>query len=82
MSALGHKRTFCDARAMSALHPKICGALVRVRFVPIADIASLIRSPRRHGKRCSNPEDAHFNNMSTFATDEHLRQDDDLDIPV
>ena len=40
MSALGHKRTFCDAEAMSALHPKadMCSALVHVRFVPIADI--------------------------------------------
>jgi len=33
-------------------------------------------------KMLNIPEDAHFNNMSTFATDEHLRQDDDLDIPV
>src|SRR4029077_13668366 len=42
MSALGHKRTFCDAGAMSALPPKadICSAIGDVRFVPIADIAS------------------------------------------
>jgi hypothetical protein len=33
-------------------------------------------------KMLNIPEEAHFNNMSTFATDEHLRQDDDLDIPV
>ena len=40
MSALGHKRTFCAAEAMSALPPKadMCGALANVRFVPIADI--------------------------------------------
>ena len=40
MSALGHKRTFCDAGAMSALPPKadICSAPANVRFVPIADI--------------------------------------------
>ena len=41
MSALGHKRTFCDAAGMSALPPKadICSAQADVRFVPIADIA-------------------------------------------
>ena len=33
MSALGHKRTFCDAGAMSALPPKadICSAITNVR---------------------------------------------------
>jgi len=41
MSALGHKQTFRDAEAMSALPPKadICSALAYVRFVPIADMA-------------------------------------------
>ena len=41
MSALGHKRTSCDAAVMSALPPKadMCGATRHVRFVPIADIA-------------------------------------------
>ena len=70
MSALGQKQTFDSAQ-------------VDVRFVPIADIASLhsITSSARE-KMLNIPEDAHFNNMSTFATDEHLRQDDDLDIPV
>ena len=36
-------------RIMSALPPKadMCGALGDVRFVPIADIAPFIRSPRR-----------------------------------
>jgi hypothetical protein len=36
MSALDHKRTFCDARAMSALPPKadMCSAAVHVRFEP------------------------------------------------
>ena len=71
--------------AMSALSPKadMCSATRYVRFVPIADIASLhsITSSARE-KMLNIPEDAHFNNMSTFATDEHLRQDDDLDIPV
>jgi hypothetical protein len=45
MSALGHKQTFCDAGAMSALPPKadIFSALGHVRFVPIADIASEIK---------------------------------------
>jgi hypothetical protein len=40
MSALGHKRTFCDAGAMSALPPiaDMCGATRDVRFVPEADI--------------------------------------------
>ena len=41
MSALGYKRTFCDAGAMSALHPKadMCSATRYVRFVPRADIS-------------------------------------------
>ena len=41
MSALGHKRTFCDAEAkLSALPPKadIAVAAQDVRFVPIADM--------------------------------------------
>ena len=44
MSALGHKRTFCDAGAMSALPPKadMCGAQAHVRFVPIADIVDTL----------------------------------------
>ena len=42
MSALGHKRTFWDARVMSALPPKAdIGRLQSdVRQVPIADITS------------------------------------------
>jgi hypothetical protein len=46
MSALGHKRTFCDAGAMSALPSKadIRSAPTHVRFVPIADIrTNLVR---------------------------------------
>ena len=41
MPALGHKRTFCDAGAMSALPPKadMCDAKTNVRFVPITDMA-------------------------------------------
>jgi hypothetical protein len=41
MSALGHKRTWDDQIAMSALPPKadIDGARWNFRFVPIADIA-------------------------------------------
>jgi hypothetical protein len=52
MSALGHKRTFCDAIAMSALPPKadMCSALADVRLVPKADIA-VIQSPRRQDRR-------------------------------
>ena len=40
MSALGHKRTFCDANEMSALPPiaDMCSATRYVRFVPQADI--------------------------------------------
>jgi hypothetical protein len=43
MSALGQKETFRDAGAMSALPPKadMCSATRYVRFVPIADIATL-----------------------------------------
>ena len=43
MSALGHKRTFRSAIAMSALPPKadICSATRDVRFVPKADIRPL-----------------------------------------
>jgi CheY-like chemotaxis protein len=42
MSALGHKRTFRSAIAMSALPPKadMCGAARDVRFGPIADITA------------------------------------------
>ena len=51
MSALGHKRTFAAQKGMSALPPKadISGDARDVRFVPIADIDELIRSPRRRG---------------------------------
>ena len=49
MSALGHKRTSQQVRAMSALPPKL--DIVHhgrdVRFVPKADIRRFIRSPRR-----------------------------------
>ena len=49
MSALGHKRTFCAAEAMSALPPKadMCDAKTNVRFVPIADILLFKRSTLR-----------------------------------
>jgi hypothetical protein len=42
MSALGHKQTFAVQKGMSALPPKadMCGALARVCFGPIADIAT------------------------------------------
>ena len=51
MSALGHKRTFRSAIAMSALPPKadIEARQSNVRFVPIADIARYIAPP------CSSP---------------------------
>ena len=41
MSALGHKRTFHDVPAMSALPPiaDIAAAMSNVRFVPKADIS-------------------------------------------
>jgi len=60
MSALGHKRTFRSASAMSALPPKadIRGALAHVCFVPIADIPASQRDARlpvdiyRAGKGC------------------------------
>jgi len=47
MSALGHKRTFCDVGAMSALPPiaDMCGAKRDVRFVPIADIKGSLDQP-------------------------------------
>src|SRR5262249_61931593 len=47
MSALGHKRTFSSAIAMSALPPKadIGTRSWNVRFVPKADIAQFIRLP-------------------------------------
>jgi hypothetical protein len=43
VSALGHKQTFAVQNGMSALPPKadICSAPANVRFVPIADIATL-----------------------------------------
>jgi len=52
MSALGQKQTFGPRKSMSALPPKadINWTWWDVRFVPIADIGSPIRSPRRHGR--------------------------------
>ena len=52
MSALGQKQTCAAQKVMSALPPKadMCGATRDVRFVPIADIGSAIRSPRRHAR--------------------------------
>ena len=49
MSTLGHKQTCAAHKPMSALPPKadMCTATRYVRFVPIADIAVFIRSPRR-----------------------------------
>ena len=49
MSALGHKRIFCDAGAMSALLPKadMCGATRYVRFVPISRPLHSITSSAR-----------------------------------
>ena len=46
MSALGQKRTFCDAKAMSALPPKADIDQVRwdVRFVPCVDGSELARA--------------------------------------
>ena len=46
MSALGQKHTCAAQKVMSALLPKadMCGALVHVRFVPIADIAAPTRA--------------------------------------
>jgi hypothetical protein len=46
MSALGHKLTFCDARAVSALPPKadMAERVCDVRFVPISDISLFNRS--------------------------------------
>ena len=53
MSALGHKRTFAVQNGMSALPPKadMCGATRHVRFVPIADIRSIIGSVGRDAGR-------------------------------
>ena len=44
MSALGHKRTCAVQEGMSALPPEadMCSATRYVRFVPIADISTLI----------------------------------------
>jgi hypothetical protein len=52
MSALGHKRTLRRVHLMSALPPKAdIGPHNRdVRFVPKADLANAIRSPRRRGR--------------------------------
>ena len=40
MSALGQKQTFAVQKGMSALPPKadMCGDVIDVRFVPLADI--------------------------------------------
>ena len=44
MSAFGQKQICAAQNTMSALPPKadMCGALAHVRFVPIADIGTLI----------------------------------------
>ena len=49
MSALGQKQTYAMQNVMSALPPiaDMCIALGHVRFVPRADMAPPIRSPRR-----------------------------------
>jgi hypothetical protein len=49
MSALGQKQTLRRSIEMSAIHPKadIAERDRDVRFVPIADITAVIRSPRR-----------------------------------
>jgi hypothetical protein len=53
MSAMGHKRTFCDAIGMSALPPKadMCGAISwlagRSRRLDGADVGELDRPRRR-----------------------------------
>jgi hypothetical protein len=59
MSALGHKRTFCDAGAMSALPPKadIRSAARDVRYGPIADICI-----------CSLDDDVHALQKSVWDT--------------
>jgi hypothetical protein len=43
MSALGQKQTCAPQKVMSALPPKadMCGAAKDVRFVPIADVATI-----------------------------------------
>jgi hypothetical protein len=52
MSALGQKQTCAAQKIMSTLPPKadVGGATSDVRLVPIADIASVIRSPRPRGQ--------------------------------
>ena len=58
MSALGHKRTFAVQNSMSAITPiaeYMCSAPGDVRFVPIADIAPFIRSPRPDLERGHSP---------------------------
>ena len=46
MSALGQKQTCAVQNVMSALPPKaeMCGALAHVCFVPIADMARMLRT--------------------------------------
>src|SRR5262249_9111428 len=49
MSALGQKQTYAVHKLMSALHRKATSNATygNVRFGPIVDIRSIIRSPRR-----------------------------------
>jgi hypothetical protein len=61
MSALGQKRTFCDAEAMSALPPiaDMCGAVPHVCFGPIADMFGLfdhLVGAGKHGRRNGKAE--------------------------
>ena len=52
ISALGHKRIFRQVETISVLPPK-ADFVTRwhVRFVPIADMAAIIRSLRRRVRR-------------------------------
>ena len=65
MSAFGSIASFWPAQAMSAIPPiaTIKRTFPDVRYVPIADIGALIRSPHRRGRerrrleRQSEPEE-------------------------
>ena len=59
LSALGQKQTFAVQKSVSALLPKadMCGALIHVRFVPIADISFAVfkLTTRSNLVACSTP---------------------------
>jgi hypothetical protein len=80
---LGHKRTFCDAGAMSALPPKadMCSATRHVCFVPIASFAAAQKAEKLfavfdeppYGTSMPGAGAVHTWHKATFAAPQYIR---------